>query len=206
MESSAVEGQRERRGQRKAEGLIPGAAAALGAAQEEPVPVPREHSGCRGPGRDGRTMVTLPGGGHCPLPTSERANASHLLPSSSQVPPPRRPCPPARAEGGQPHRLPRASPCQLTSRGGGGGGGDCCGAALEVSVPVPSSPRCLAARKGRWGTARAGSRRGAEERPEETPGVRRTWGGEVEAGLVPGVERSVRHESRDTESREGRES
>lgn len=80
------------------------------------------------------------------------------------------------------------------------------GCSGEVSVPVPSSPRRLAARKGRWGMARGGSRRGAEEQSEETPGVRRTWGGEVEAGPVPGVERSVRRESRDTESQEGRES
>lgn len=44
--SGAMEGQRERRGQSKAEGLIPGAAAISGAAEEEPVPVLSEHSGC----------------------------------------------------------------------------------------------------------------------------------------------------------------
>lgn len=51
--------------------------------------------------------------------------------------------------------------------------------------------------------ARAGSRWGAEGCSEETPGARRTWGGEVEAGLIPGVERSVRRESR--EERAGEE-
>lgn len=111
-----------------------------------------------------------------------------------------------QAEGGQPHRLPRPSPCQLDVSGRKRTGPLLQGCSGEVSVPVPSSPRRLAARKGRWGTARGGSHRGAEERSEETPGVRRTWGGEVEAGLVPGVERSVRRESRDTESQEGRQS
>ena len=157
--------------------------------------------GCRGPGGDRRATARLIGE-RCPLLPVERAGTSHMLLSPSQVPPPRCPCPPCQGRGWAAPSQPLPADVSGRKRTRPLLRG-CSG---EVSVPVPSLPRRLAARKGRWGTARGGSRRGAEERSEETPGVRRTWGGEVEAGLVPGVERSVRHESRDTESRGGRES
>lgn len=161
--------------------------------------------GCREPGGDRRATARLPGE-YCPLLSLERAGTSHVLLSPSQVPPPCYPCPPCEGRGWAAPSPISSQPLPADVSGRKRTEPLLRGCSGEVSVPVPSSPRRLAARKGRWGTARGGSHRGAEERSEETPGVRRIWGGEVEAGLVPGVERSVRRESRDTESQEGRES
>lgn len=98
--SGAAEGQRERRGQRKAEGLIQGGCSRFGGCPGGASPLSwlGAARGCRGAGGDRRAPARLLVE-HCLLLPLERAGTSHAPLSPSQVPPPRCPCAPWQGRG-----------------------------------------------------------------------------------------------------------